>query len=177
MDKAQLKKIEDFAEKLCKQYRDDPHLWDTHVRLVRKYALILAGIEKADKEVVEIAAILHDIGKCRGKDGHEESGHELAKDFVDQLDFPKAKKELILKCILKHSSKYAKEDNGLEVKILNSADGLAVIFNPEWEQFSRATVPKSELSALLTKVEARLNLASARKLAEPQFKKLKLLIE
>jgi putative nucleotidyltransferase with HDIG domain len=177
MDKAQLKKIEGFAENLCKQYKDDPHLWDTHVRLVRKYALILADIEKADKEVVEIAAILHDIGKCKGKDGHEKTGYELAKDFVGHLDLPKPKKELILKCILKHSSKYANEDNEIEVKVLNSADGLSVISDEKLEQFRKESVPKGELLVLFNKIEKRINLKSARKLAEPQLRKLKLLIE
>ncbi len=164
-----MKLIEKFAKILCKEYKDDPKLWENHVQLVRKYALRLAKVEKADKEVVEIAALLHDIGKSKGRKGHAERSYELSKC----LDLPEKKKELILKCIKKHGCKRSDKKDELEVKIIQAADALGTLFDEKWQEYSRKTMSKKELSKVYDKTMKKIRLKSGLKIAEPQIKKLR----
>jgi len=166
-------RVEEFAKKHCDMYKDDPGLYDEHVQLVRKYALILADIEHADKQIVEIAALLHDIGKYLGRDNHAEHSYKLAEEFLKGFPLANEKKKLILKCILKHSGKYSLEDNELEVKIMQCADGLGVIFDEKWQEYTRKTKTSEEILKLFDKFERKINLDSARKIAGPQLAKLK----
>ena len=155
---------------------EDPSLWKNHVQLVRKFALKLAKTEKADKEIVEIAALLHDIGKCKGRENHHITGVKLAKEFLKKIGLPGKKKKLILKCIKKHRSRFALEENEMEVKIIQSADALATLFNDEWQEHCRKTLPKEKLLELYDKSLNKLNLKSARKIGLPQIQKLKKLL-
>jgi len=170
-----IKKVEEFAKPLCDKYEKDPFLWSGHTQFVRKYALILADIEKADKEVVEIAALLHDIGKHKGKENHSEKSYELAKEFFENIDVDK--KELILKCILKHSRRFSMEDNEIEVKVVQSADALGSIFDDEMQRRARERKTKEELLSLYDKTLKKINLDSARKIAIPKIEELKSLIQ
>lgn len=83
-----MKEIEEFANSLCDQDEEDLHLYEDHVQLVRKYAVELAKIEKADIQVCEIAALLHDIGKCKGRETHHIIGRNLAEPFLESADLP-----------------------------------------------------------------------------------------
>lgn len=176
MNKELRLKIERFAKRHCKKCKEDSKLWENHVQLVRKFALELAKVEKADEEIVEIAAMLHDVGKDKGRERHNERSYGLSKGFLEKIDIPEKKKHLILKCILKHSSKFSDEDNEIEVKIIQSADGLGILFDEEWQKYSRATIHKEELLNLYEKSLKKINLASARKIAEPQIERLKKLL-
>tara|TARA_Y100000310_G_C20686893_1_gene819595 strand:- start:124 stop:315 length:192 start_codon:yes stop_codon:yes gene_type:complete len=46
-----LKRVKNFAKKHCEKDPEDPLLWKNHVRLVRKFALKLAKIENAKKQI------------------------------------------------------------------------------------------------------------------------------
>lgn len=170
-----LKKVRKFAKSYCDK-SGDITLWKNHVRLVRKYALKLADIENADKQVVEIASLLHDIGKDKGRKNHNVRSYELSKEFLKNIDLSASKKKLILKCILKHSSKYSKEDNEIEVKVLQSADALGTLFDKDWQEHSRKTMSKKKLLELYDKTFRKIDLESARKIASPQLEKLKSLL-
>lgn len=172
-----LSEVENYAIKYYRDYRDDPKIWENHVRLVRKYALVLADLENADKQVVEIAAVLHDIGKDKDRSDHNVRGCELSKELLKKIVLDNHKKELILKCILKHSSKFSIEENEIEVKVLQSADALGTLFDEDWQEFSRKTNSKENLLALYDKSLRKINLESAKEIAMPQIEKLKKLLQ
>jgi peptide methionine sulfoxide reductase MsrB len=91
---------------------------------------------------------------------------------------PKQKKELILECIKKHSSRFSHEDNKIEVKVLQSADALGVVFDDEWQEHSKKIYSKEHILELLDKMlNKKINLLSARKIAEPKVKKLRANLE
>jgi len=165
-----LRKVKSFAKGYCDR-SNDKTLWDDHVRLVRKYALKLAKIEKADKQVVEIASLLHDIGKYEGRENHNVRSYELSKPFLEELNIPKI--ELTLACILKHNAKFSEEDNEIEVKVLQSADALGVLFDYKWQEHSRKTMPRDRLLRIYDKTISKLNLNSAKEIAAPQIEKLR----
>ena len=166
--------MEIFAEKYYHKNAEDPFVWRNHIQLVRKYAKFLAKIENADEEVVEIAAILHDIGKYKGRKDHNIRSHTLSKKFLQDSKLSIKKQNLILKCILKHSTKESSKANEIEVKVIQCADVLGTLFDNRWQAFSRKNLTKKELFKLYNKSLKKINLNSAMKIARPQIKKLKL---
>jgi putative nucleotidyltransferase with HDIG domain len=166
-------KAEEIAEKYCRMYRSDRGFWEEHVLRVRDFAVRLAEMEGADQEVVEIAALFHDAGKYLGKKDHHIRGVEIVGNFLESVSLPDAKKELILKCVLKHRTQYAAEDNELEVKVLQCADMLSRLFDENW----LSEVEKEESSYILAyiheKVMRKINLDSAKQIAAPQMERFK----
>jgi putative nucleotidyltransferase with HDIG domain len=168
-----MEKIEEYARVLCAQDEEDPNLFE-HVRLVRKYAVQLAHIEGADIRVCEIAALLHDIGKCKGRKNHHITGKKLAEKFLDTVDISTEKKELILKCIEKHRTRFSSEDNKLEVRVIQCADCLGTLFNDVWQEHCRKTRTREDLLHFYEEdVFRKLTLDSARQIALPQLEILK----
>jgi len=169
-----LAQTEEYAKNQCNQYTRGPGgLW-AHSQVVRDYALKLAIIEKANPLVVEMAALLHDIGKDdeHGRVNHAVRSHELAKLFLEKSDLSVATKELVLLCVLKHGTRFALEDNPIEVKILQCADSIAALFDDEFQAYCRKTLTKEENITGLEKCRRKLNLDSARKIASLQIERL-----
>ena len=167
-----LSQIEQFAKACCDRYAGDPGLWQNHVQRVRQFALQLATIEGADPQVVEIAALLHDIGSYKGREQHHIWSYELSREFLKTTDLPEAVQERILECVLKHRTRFSMEDNRLEVKVVQSADALGTLFDDEWQEHSRRTMSRETLLQLYEKALGKINLESARRIAEPQVAKL-----
>ncbi|MBT5022344.1 HD domain-containing protein [Candidatus Woesearchaeota archaeon] len=173
MSSEKIDKTELFAKKYYLDSSLNRWIWAHHIRLVRKYALELGKIENCDLEVLEIAALLHDIGKINGREGHAQKSCELSKDFIDSLEFSTKQKELILKCMLKHSGRYSHEDNEIEVKVIQCSDALAILFDDVWQEHCRKTKTKEELLFLFDKMKKKINLESAREIAKPKLKELR----
>lgn len=171
-----LAQVEEYAKPYCEQYSEDSGLWKNHVQLVRKFALTLAGVEGVDPQVVEVAALLHDIGKCKGREEHHIRSYELSKKFLETIDLPEATKELILECVLKHRTCFSLKDNRIEVKVVQSADVLGTLFDDEWQEYSRRTMSREMIMQLYAKALKKINLESARRIAEPQIAKLEALL-
>jgi len=114
-----------------------------HVDRVRNLALIIAdGEEFPDLEIVEVTALLHDVGLSQIKHGNEKKGHvvlpphgplgaEIASRFLrDNSDLSNETVELIIDVIRHHSDsplKIAKHlqtlgDKGKLTKIIRDAD-------------------------------------------------------
>lgn len=171
------------TEIFCKSYYDrleadneNSDYWKNHIGLGRKYALKLAKIEKGDLFIVEIAILLHDIGKIDGRKNHADKSEKIAREFLRKFNIENDKLKLILQCIKKHSSKYAKENNELEVKVIQSADALSVLFDDAWQEYTRKKLEKEEIFFILDKTYDKINLDSAKKIAKPRIKYLKSLI-
>ena len=126
-----------------------------HARRVRCLARRLAAEEGADAEVVDLAALLHDIAKASGR-GHAERGAERARELLDG-GLPGELVESIAETVAHHNC--AEPGDPLEWRILSDADKIdanfglvavtryftirggrncpldeALAFIPEWEQ-------------------------------------------
>jgi putative nucleotidyltransferase with HDIG domain len=172
-----MKNIEEFAEECYKRFPDYPRVWEEHILPVRKFAVRLAEIEKADREVVEIAALLHDIGRYKNRDDHHLTGYEMTKNFLEDIEMEDHRKMLILKCVLKHRSRSAGEENEMEVRVVQCADALGTLFDDNWQEKSRNSMKKEELLALYEKSLGKVTLESAKKMAEPRVRYLKSILE
>lgn len=174
-DSQLIARVEEFARPYC-ELAEGPGLW-IHTQLVRQFALRLARVEGVDPQVLEIAALLHDIGKLKAQENHSVRSYELSKVFLESVDLPQTTKERILECVLKHSSRFASGDNSIEVKVIQSADVLGTLCDEPWMEHYRKTMPKKEILQMFPKAMAKIHLESARKIAEPQIAKLKALLD
>ncbi|MDQ7096013.1 HD domain-containing protein [Desulfosporosinus sp. PR] len=96
-----------------------------HALRVREWCIKLAGAEGADVTVVELAALLHDIGRSGAVEKtHAESSAGLAVNILRKTGYSE---EIIIKvkeAIIAHSREAGYEPETLEAKILYDADKL-----------------------------------------------------
>ncbi len=161
-----------LAEKYCQRHRKDPLLWSDHTRLVRKYALILADREGADSLVVELAALMHDTGKFAGREDHHLVASQLMQSFLNNWSLPEVQKQLILKCIEKHRSRFSGEENEIEVKVVQSADMLGRIMDGSYVERLIQKGSKEKLVKWLKRANSKINLSSALEIATPTLKRV-----
>ncbi len=94
----------------------------THLYRVRDLALKIAKAEGADLEVVEAAALLHDL--ARGSANHASASARLARKLLREAGFPEGKVEKVVEAIEAHSYSGGREPRSLEAVILRDADLL-----------------------------------------------------
>ncbi len=152
-------KNEKFYKKLRNKIK--PYYYDygthgmTHVNRVYNLSLKISKDEKdVDIDVVKSAALLHDIARKLETENsnicHAEKGSEIAKEILNELDFPKEKIKNVCHCIKVH--RYSKNlvPKTKEAKIIQDADRLdalgaiaiARIFNYENEKDRPLHIPE-----------------------------------
>lgn len=102
--------------------------WSHHIESVVKFALILADKLEADKEILEIAALLHDIGSVTNKDWYEEHhihGARIAQEILEKYSYPEEKIKSVKECIIAHRGSRDIKRLSLEAQILASADAMS----------------------------------------------------
>jgi len=103
-----------------------------HVDGVRKYALILADEYSANMQVVEVAALLHDIGADAGK-VHALKSAEMAEEFFETIEIDNNLRGMIISAILNHSMSQSAKllgiDVSLEDTIIRDADAISFFEN------------------------------------------------
>ena len=103
-----------------------------HSERVLKLAQHLAEAEKADREVVTLAALLHDIAKNDEDDSkgvlcHAKHGAEVARKILSKYPLSKEKIDAIIYCISSHRFDSKEKPKTLEAKIIFDADKLDVL--------------------------------------------------
>lgn len=102
-----------------------------HTLRVKRMALFIAEKEGADLEIVEAAALLHDIAREKEANGEVEchAAHAAveAKEILKRVGFSESKIEAVSHCIAVHRASKGKKAESLEAKILQDADRLDVI--------------------------------------------------
>jgi uncharacterized protein len=124
--------IKTFAERECRKpesrYGAEP--FEFHFVPVAAYAAKLAEEIGGDREIILLAAWLHDIGSIRhGRIDHELTGAQIAEEKLTEIHYPLEKIKAVKQCILNHRSSQAKNRVSLEEKILADADALAAFDN------------------------------------------------
>ena len=104
------------------------HDWD-HTERVRRLALRIGRKEKADLGVLELAALLHDVGReaedrSRGRDCHAKAGAALARTVLERNGVDRATVRAVVHCIATHRYRGRAVPESLEAKVLFDADKL-----------------------------------------------------
>jgi len=95
-----------------------------HVERVFKIATHLAIQEGAYLELVQVGALLHDIGWTVGKP-HHETGAELAREILKKMDYPS--EETIVSIVLHHHLDCKDKLRTLEEKVVWDADKIDLL--------------------------------------------------
>ncbi|WP_407308673.1 HD domain-containing protein [Desulfosporosinus sp. SB140] len=96
-----------------------------HALRVREWGIKLAMAEGADVTVVELAALLHDIGRSGAVEKtHAESSAGLAVNILRKAGYSEEIIIKVKKAIIAHSREAGYEPETLEAKILYDADKL-----------------------------------------------------
>lgn len=129
-----ISKISNIVEEQCKA---DTNVfgyegWTDHITVVVKYSKILAEVLKADKEIVEIAALLHDYASVKDEKMYKEHnihGAIEAEKILKSFNYPKEKIEKVKECIIQHRGSVLLEKTSKESICVASADAMSHIDN------------------------------------------------
>ena len=105
------------------------HDW-FHIERVYKNALLIAREEKCDIQIVQLAALLHDVADSKFHNGDESIGPKIARDFLEsqQLDSEKISHVVaIIENISFKGGNVEKKFNSIELDIVQDADRLDAI--------------------------------------------------
>jgi len=167
MDNKTRKKIEGYVKLMRWTLKD--FYWK-HAFMVRKFALMIQERVGGDKDIVEVSALLHDIGKAKLlAPEHEEISAVLSKEFLEKMDFDKNKIQRIIECI-----KY-KNFKSIEAKILRSADSIALIMDKNGQKWYFENILKNNKERIvkeLKKSYSEIQFDFAKRFVEKTYKKL-----
>ncbi|HLC57681.1 MAG TPA: HD domain-containing protein [Candidatus Nanoarchaeia archaeon] len=100
--------------------------WDYHLVPVVNYAKKLAKLLKADEEVTELAALLHDIGRLRFSDeDHDITGVPEAEKILKEHGYPQKVIDEVKHCVESHRSSKNISPKTTIAKIIANADAMA----------------------------------------------------
>ena len=123
-------KVINFVKQVCysKKNKYSDTVWPYHLMPVVKYSLKLGKKLKADLEVLELAAYLHDLSalvniKTAGK--HHLVSAQIAEKLLKKWQLPEEKITRVKECILSHRGSINIKPKNLEAKILASADAMS----------------------------------------------------
>ncbi len=105
-------------------------IWTHHIVQVRKYARLLASLNGADVEIVELAALLHDYAAVKDEALYAEHhiyGPIEAERILAALGYPPERIEAVQYCIATHRASVPSERRTIEAQCLADADAMAHI--------------------------------------------------
>lgn len=176
-----IEKIKEIVKKACE---NDEWSWDHHILSVVKYAKILAERFKADKEIVEIAAWLHDITRMRGKpQDHNITGAAEAEKILKELNYPQERIDKVKHCIIAHRGSESIKRETVEAECVASADAMAHFDNIPallYVAFVKKEMnPTEGMKWIREKIERSWNkiMPEAKDMVLPKYEAAKLILE
>jgi uncharacterized protein len=119
--------IEQLKEKLAKYFTDPSHGFD-HTERVYRLAVRIAKQENVDLEIVQAAALLHDLARhLENPDKgicHAEESAKLAPEILKSINFPEEKIPKVVHAIEVHRYSKQLKAETKEAEILQDADRL-----------------------------------------------------
>lgn len=125
-------KFQKIKEAVEKELSCSAHNID-HVMRVYNLCLHLAENEDVDLDVLQAAALLHDIARVKedndpsGNTDHAILSSKMAEPILRKLDFPQEKIKHIKHCIISHRYRTGSKPKTKESQILFDADKLDVL--------------------------------------------------
>jgi len=135
---------------------DKYDFWEEHIKYVVQEALVLAEEYDADIEIVELAAMLHDIAliaKNGSRQDHHKTGAEMAESILLKYNYPQDRTDKVKKCVFNHRS----SKNGTDIEDICVADAdiishfenipmlFNVIMNDVWNKNNITTLSELKI--------------------------------
>lgn len=126
------------------------NFWEQHIKYVVFEALALAEELGADKEIVELGALLHDIALVSNvgtKVDHHINGAKIAEEVLSNYNYPAEKIERVVNCVLHHRS--CKNAENIEeicvcdADILAHFDNIPMVFECAYKFHKIETIPEA----------------------------------
>lgn len=120
----------EYSNKYPKNFFGKPEINIQHSLNVRNFSLYLQRLVGGNKEVVEVAALFHDLGKISTVEGHEDLIVKLLQKHKNDLNFSDNDFDLLLKTC-------SESDEALELLeylILHCSDNLAFLFDNLYQE-------------------------------------------
>ena len=140
-----LQDIETYKNNSPDQY----DFWNEHIKYVYTEAINLSELYNADKTIVELGALLHDIALIKrvgDKKDHHKNGAKLAREILEKNDCPPEILDKVIGCVFNHRS--CKNATNLEelcvcdADILAHFDNIQMLFN---SAFNRNNIKLNEI--------------------------------
>jgi len=122
-----VKKVENFVKK---KLPGDYLVGYPHIERVRQNALMLQKKFGGDKEIIEVAALLHDIGRIKDSAQHGKYGVEISEEFLKKIGYPDEKRKKVVRVVAVHGREdwdTAGRPETLEEKIVYDADKMDLV--------------------------------------------------
>jgi uncharacterized protein len=150
-----------------------------------EYAEKLTDQLGGDKEIVLIAAWLHDIGSIiYGREDHHITGAKIAEEKLKELGYSDEKIELVKQCILNHRGSKHNERKSLEEKIIAEADvmsnfdNIAGIFKAAFVYENKTQgEARDSVRRKLERKWRQLHFENSKKIVKPKFEAAMLLLK
>lgn len=182
-----IQKVKKFVESECRKptskYGYGPFRY--HLPAVVKYAQKLADELGGDREIIIIAAWLHDIGSIiKGRKDHHLTGAQIAEKKLKEFDFPRERIEKVKECIISHRGSQKIKPKTLEAQILVEADTISAFNDLSglfecaylYEKLSRPKAQESVKRKLENKWQ-QLRFKKSKDLVRPKYKAAILLLK
>jgi len=116
-----IEKVREIVKNECEEWD-----WKYHIMPVVKYSNRLARELSVDEEIVELGALLHDIGRIRyGGENHEKTGVLEAEKILRELNYPQKTIDEIKHIVESHRGSKDISPKTLSAKIVANADAMA----------------------------------------------------
>lgn len=178
-----MNKIREVRKLVKSKFKE--HDWKYHIVPVVKYAKKLAKEYKVDEEVVELAALLHDIGRVSIK--HDEDHHVVgvpeAERVLRKFNYPEKVIEEVKHCVASHRTSKGPEPKTMIAKIIANADAMAhfdilpVFFHWRHKRYKFEENVKWADNKIKKDWQKKLTLPRARNLVEKKYKAIRLLLD
>lgn len=175
--------VEDECRKPTSKYGFEPY--ENHFVPVVKYAKLLAEEYRADGEIVEIAAWIHDIGSIiHGREDHHVTGASIAEEKLREFGYPEERVALVKNCVLHHRGSQGIGSETLEEQIVAEADAISAFDNLEgvfkaafvYENKSQEEARVSVLRKMTNKWN-QLRFEKSKEMIRPKYEAVRLLLD
>jgi uncharacterized protein len=180
-------KVKAFVKTECKRptskYGYGPFL--NHFKPTVDYAEKLSDKLGGDKEIILIAAWLHDIGSIiKGRKDHHITGAQIAEEKLREFNYPQKKIKLVKACILNHRGSQKNNRKTIEEKIVADADAMSNFDNLpgifeaalKYENKTQTEAKESAIRKLQNKWE-QLHFDYSKRVIKPKYKAAMLLLK
>lgn len=106
--------------------------WDYHIKLVYEIAVNNCGLYGANKDIVALASLLHDVASITDasfKKEHHIIGAEIAEEILEKYNLDDNDVKLIKDCIMNHRGSVLNEKNTPEEVCVADSDAIAHFYS------------------------------------------------